>query len=72
MMHNVIHFVTHSKMLLMIFIDIIACCLSLQWCMVEPCSVSYQFIGYDAPVHLQISTDYLRERCMTTLEVTYR
>ena len=33
-----------------------------------PCQV----IGNDAAVHLQISTDYLRESCMTILQVTYR
>ena len=34
----------------------------------RPCQV----IGYDAAVHLQISTDYLRESCMTILQVTCR
>ena len=37
----------------------------------EPCSVSCQVVGYDASVHLQISTDYLRESYMTILQVTY-
>ena len=57
-------------MLLTIFID--NSLLLIVIMVVEPCSVSCQFIGYDASVHLQISTDYLRESCMTTLEVTYR
>ena len=43
-------------------------------CSVSPCTQALprQVICCDAAVHLQISSDYLRESCMAILQVTYR